>query len=170
MERTYNLGMEGRMTAIQLEPLDKNNWEACASLKVGANQEDALPSNLFSIAELNFYPQTNAVAILNETQVIVGFATFGVPEDDGAPKIFRLMIDEHHQGKGYGKAALIEIVKELFGSSGANEIQVCYHPKKKELTHFYGTIGFLEKELLPDKRQEEGKMLAILSRSNFRFW
>jgi diamine N-acetyltransferase len=162
--------MEHGMITVKLESLNKTNWEVCARLAVGADQEDALPSNLYSIAELNFYPRTNAVVILNEDQVIVGFATFGVPEDNGAPKIFRLMIDKDHQGKGYGKAALIEIVKVLFGSTGADEIQVCYHPRKKGLKHFYGSIGFAEKEILPDKRQEEGKMLALLSRSDFRFW
>jgi diamine N-acetyltransferase len=157
------------MAVVELAALDKDNWEACARLKVRADQEDALPGNLYSISELNFYPQTTAVAILNENQVVVGFATFGVPEDGGAPKIFRLMIDRQYQGVGYGRAALIEIVRELFAWSGSQEIQVCYHPGKSELKNFYGSVGFVERELLPDRRQPEGKMLAVLRRESFQF-
>jgi diamine N-acetyltransferase len=157
------------MATVRLVPLSTENWEACAALKVREGQEDALPGNLYSIAELNFYPQTRAVAIENKDRVVVGFATFGVPEDGGAPKIFRLMIDGEYQGRGYGQAALVEIVRELFESSGAEEVQVCYHPRKHELKEFYGSVGFAERELLPDRRQREGKMLAVLRREDFRF-
>lgn len=158
-----------KIVTIKLKPIDKTNWEECANLRVAADQADALPSNLYSIAELNFYPQTKAVGILGENGIIVGFATFGIPENNGALKIFRLMIDEKQQRKGYGKAALVQIVKDLFAENNIDEIEVCYHPGKKLLKDFYGSIGFKEKELLPDKRRKEGKMLAVLNRKDFRW-
>ena len=158
-----------KIVTVKLKQIDQSNWEECANLRVSVDQKDALPSNLISIVELNFYPQTKAVAILNEEGVIVGFATFGIPKGESVSKIFRLMIDEGHQGKGYGRAALIEISKELFAKNSSDEIQVCYHPHKKSLKDFYGAIGFKEKELLMSKRREEGKMLATLSRDGFRF-
>jgi diamine N-acetyltransferase len=158
-----------KIVTVKLKPIDQSNWEECANLKVNEDQKDALPSNLFSIAELNFYPQTKAVAILNENDAIIGFATFGIPQGESVSKIFRLMIGEKHQGKGYGRAALIEISRELFAANNSEEIQVCYHPHKKSLKEFYGSIGFKEKELLPCKRREEGKMLAVLSRDDFHF-
>jgi len=158
-----------KSTTIKLTPLTKSNWEECAKLEVNADQKEALPGNLFSIAELTFYPRTKAVAILNNKDEIVGFATFGIPEGENMPKIFRLMIDKKHQGKGYGKMALVEIVKELFTQNDSNKIQVCYQASRKALKDFYGSIGFKEKELLPCKHNKDGKMLALLRRDDFQF-
>jgi diamine N-acetyltransferase len=156
-----------KAVTIHLQPLDQSNWEKCANIKVSPNQEDALPSNLYSIAQLNFYPKTQAVAIVTSEDEVVGFATFGIPEGEGAPKIFRLMIDENHQGKGYGTAALKQIVTKMFANSKSDEIQVCYNPHKQELTDFYAAVGFEEKELVPCTRRPEGKMLAVLKQKNF---
>ncbi|OGF35162.1 hypothetical protein A2482_00525 [Candidatus Falkowbacteria bacterium RIFOXYC2_FULL_48_21] len=158
-----------KIVTIKLKPINSSNWEECANLNVSADQMSALPSNLFSIAELNFYPQTKAVAILNTKDKIIGFATYGTPENEKVSKIFRLMIDEKHQGKGYGRAALTEIAKELFFKNNSDEIQVCYDPNRSSLKNFYGSIGFKEKELLPCKRRREGKMLAVLSCDDFHF-
>lgn len=154
---------------VTLRPLDVSNWEHCANLQVAPDQSDSLPNNLFSIAELQFYPETRAVAILNDEDTIVGFATYGISIGENVPKLFRFMIDQRYQNKGYGKAALIEILKELFEKTESNEIQVCYHPNRNMLKHFYGSVGFKEKELLPCKRRKEGKMLAVLQRSNFQY-
>lgn len=80
------------------------------------------------------------------------------------------MIDGKYQGKGYGKAALIEIIKEIFANYRLNEIQVCYHPESKELRKFYMSIGFKQEKILPCKYRKEGKMLAILNRNDFLKW
>ncbi len=126
-----------------------------------------LPSNLRSIAELNFYPQTKAFAILNEEAKIVGFTTYGLPVGEKAPKLFRLMIDQNYQGCGYGKAALIAVLKKLFTEYKSEEVQVCYDPQQAKLKKFYSAVGFKEKELLPSKLRQSGKMLAILQRDDF---
>ena len=153
---------------VKLKPLNKNNWEACANLKVSDEQRDSLPDNMYSIAELNFYPQSRAVAITNNEEQIIGFATFGIPDGENVSKIFRLMIDESQQGKGYGKAALIQIVKRLLKENNDCEIQVCYNPEKPDLKKFYSSVGFKEQGVIPSKRSEKGKMLATLKPDDFK--
>lgn len=151
---------------IILEPLSKENWEQCANLQVSDSQKENLPTNLHSIAELQFYPQTKAFAIKDDSD-LVGFLTCGIPEDYSAPKIFRFMIEKKFQRQGYGAAALKKVVKMLFDESNADEVQVCYHPNKDELKRFYGSVGFKEREILPTPRRSEGKMLATVRRENF---
>jgi len=151
---------------ILLQPLNADNWEACTNLKLLDSQQDALPSNMYSIAELQFYPQTKAYAI-TYGDGIVGFTTCGIPADGGSPKIFRLMIGKDFQGRGYGKSALRKVITLLFDKSESNEIQVCYHPNMKELKKFYSSVGFKEKEILLSSRRAEGKMLATLQREDF---
>jgi len=160
---------------IILEALNKNNWKTCANLKVKAEQKDSIPDNLISIAELNFYPNTEAVAIVKQNQktkenTIVGFATFGTPEcaeKEKMSKIFRLMIDEKYQGKGYGRQALIQIVEKLFIENKSKQIQVCYHPNKEKLKQFYTSLGFKNQEILQCELRKEGKMLAVLELNVF---
>lgn len=150
---------------IILKPLDRNNWQKSANLQLAEEQKDNLPGNLHSIAELQFYPQTKAAVIYNNEDV-VGFATYGMPVGEKAPKIFRLMVDKSYQGKGYGKEAARTIIKELLTS--ANEVQVCYNPKSDFLKKFYSSLGFKEKGLLPSERRSDGKMLAVLSKEDFK--
>jgi hypothetical protein len=48
-----------------------------------------LPSNLYSIAEAQFYPQAVPLAIYNEQDQMVGFVMYGVDVKSGKWKIFR---------------------------------------------------------------------------------
>lgn len=151
---------------VTLKPLDRDNWQQCANLQVSEEQKVNLPNNLKIIAELQFYPQTKAVVIYSDTDV-VGLATFGIPDGETIPKIFRLMIGEEYQGKGFGKQAAIKIIDEFF-KSGNEIVQVCYNPKSDVLKKFYSSLGFKEKEILPSVLRSEGKMLALLTKEDFK--
>ncbi len=156
-----------KITTIIIEELNEKNWEQCANLELNEDQLDALPSNLVSIAELNFYPATKAFAIKNSHNKVIGFATYGVPVGEESPKLFRLMIDKSYQGQGYGKAALNKILAKIFEEYNSQRIRVCYQPNNLKLRAFYESSGFREKELLPSNRRESGKILAVLNRSDF---
>ena len=77
------------------------------------------------------------------------------------------MIDKKYQTKGYGKAAFIEIIKEIFSKYQPREIHVYYHPNKIQLTNFYTGVGFKEIKILDCKNRKEGKMLAIIKYDDF---
>jgi len=149
---------------VTLEELTIDNWEACTNLSLVDDQKDNLPANIYSIAELQFYPQSHGVAIVADDSVI-GFATYGIPVGERVGKIFRLMIDEKYQKKGYGTQALKKMIELLFENKNINEIQVCYNPTKPEIKKFYASVGFVEDKILPSKRRAEGRMQAILKRN-----
>lgn len=154
------------MKQITLEKLNAQNWEACANLELHEAQKNALPSNIISIAELNFYPATKAFAIKHNDEVI-GFATYGKPDTGGNPKLFRLMIGKQYQGKGFGKTALRTILENMFQEYACDVLGVCYEPNNELIKGFYASVGFEEKEILPSKIRKEGKVLAVLNKENF---
>jgi diamine N-acetyltransferase len=84
------------MTEVLLKPISADNWQECIGLKVKDEQADFLPSNLYSIAEAQFYPQAVPLAIYSEQDQMVGFVLYGVDVETGKWKIFRLMIDRAH--------------------------------------------------------------------------
>lgn len=109
-----------------------------------------MASNLYSIAEVQFLDDFHAMGVY-EGEEMVGFAMFGIDPDDGNYWIYRLMIDQKCQGKGYGAKAVQEIVKYIQGtnSSGIPCIMIGYHPENAGAKLTYRKAGFVETELAP---------------------
>jgi diamine N-acetyltransferase len=82
------------MTVI-LKPITADNWQECIGLKVKDEQADFVPSNLYSIAEAQFYPQAAPLAIYNEQDQTVVLVLYGIDVESGKWKIFRLTRPRH---------------------------------------------------------------------------
>lgn len=130
---------------VTLAPVTKANWKAVAALTVHDSQRDWLPSNLYSIAEAQFYPDAQPRAILNDAGELVGFTLYGRDESSAKWKLFRLMIDAAHQRKGYGMAALLIVIGEV-RESGAVELLVCYQQSNTAARQLYAQVGFIEQD------------------------
>lgn len=139
------------MTKVFLKPISADNWQACIGLKVKEEQADYLPSNLYSIAEAQFYPQAVPLAIYNEQDQMVGFVLYGVDVESEKWKIFRLMIDQAHQGKGYGRAAMVQVVERLRTQPDCDEILIAYQIGNETARQLYSSLGFIEETVSDDK-------------------
>jgi diamine N-acetyltransferase len=142
---------------VHLEPVTVNNWKACAALELASGQENFLPSNLYSIAESQFYEHSKSRAICNEQKIIVGYALFGRDIFTNKWKIFRIMIDKSCQGKGYGESAMKEIIGQIAKEPNGNEILICYQNDNQVARRLYTRLGFVEQEI-----DNEGKVTALL--------
>ncbi len=127
---------------ISLLPVTADNWKACANLALAKHQQNFVPSNLYSIAEAQFYPQARSRAVYANDD-LVGYALYGIDEATGLWKIFRLMIDEKFQGKGYGKAAM-EIMLEDIKQEQAQVVLVRYNLENEVARRLYESFGFSE--------------------------
>ena len=135
---------------IKLEPVNKDNRDAVLSLSVREDQP-FVASNEVSLREA---AETNEehpgvarpFAILADGR-LVGFCMFAVdPEDedeDGRYYLWRFMIDKAEQGKGYGQAALSEIIR-YFRALGADRILLSTEPENERGLHVYHKAGFRE--------------------------
>lgn len=102
---------------VKLVPIDKNNWEECAKLKVTEEQTHFVASNAFSVLQ-SFYEANLYPTGIYADGVMVGFVMYGYDPDDDLWGMCRLMIDKRFQKKGYGRYALkilLEMMKELHG-------------------------------------------------------
>ncbi|MGG0815825.1 GNAT family N-acetyltransferase [Paenibacillus alvei] len=143
---------------ISLRNVDKGNWEACTQLRVRPEQEGYIASNLYSIAESQFLPGFVTKSIYWEDQLI-GFAMYGLDCDDHNYWIYRFMIDEQFQGKGYGKMGLELIVADIANRDDRTDV-ICigYHPDNEAARKLYASVGFNEVGIA-----EWGEMLARYS-------
>jgi len=155
-------GMKPLMKSIKvyLDPVTVNNWKACIALEVAPGQEKFLPGNLYSIAESQFYEHARSRAVYNEAHQLVGYALFGRDIFTTRWKIFRIMIDQAYQSKGYGESAMKEIIEEISQETDGNEILICYQEHNEVARRLYAKLGFAEQTIDP-----RGKVTALLKRN-----
>lgn len=133
--------LDTRLAEITLRDVDKDNWEECSNLKLSTKQGGLVAPHMYTIAESEAEPTFVPLAIYADGHV-VGFTMYGLDPDDGKYWIYRLMIDVEHQGQGYGKAALVELIKRLSKLPDCDEIFAGYKPWNTVAAGLFGELGF----------------------------
>lgn len=58
--------------------------------------------------------------------------------------VWRLMIDQHHQHKGYGNKAMRQVIDYVKHLPQAKELMVTYEPGEGNPSPFYRKLGFVD--------------------------
>jgi diamine N-acetyltransferase len=128
---------------VTLRPITKDNYKDCIRLKVASGQENFVAPNVFSLAQAAYEPHVLPLAIY-EAETMVGFVMAQHLSDKGIPFIWRLMVDAEHQGKGYGKAGIQQMVERLKAMPGCQRIGISYMPDNETARQLYLALGFVE--------------------------
>ena len=130
---------------LYLETITKNNWVKAISLRVREDQVNFVASNAVSLAQLNFLEHFHAKGIYLGEEMI-GFALYGIDEDDHEYWIYRMMIDQKHQGKGYGKEAIQLVMDDIraIKEDRHQTITLSYEPTNEHAKRIYEKMGFEE--------------------------
>jgi diamine N-acetyltransferase len=141
---------------VTLREITKDTVAAVCHLQVAADQREYVPENAFSIAQAYFEPKAWFRAIYAD-EAPVGFLMLF--DDPAAPVyyLWRLMIDAAHQGKGFGRRAVMLLVEYVRSRPAACELLVDYHPGLHSPRAFYLKQGFRD-----TGRMEDGDV--VLSR------
>ncbi|MFJ6208184.1 GNAT family N-acetyltransferase [Lysinibacillus sp. NPDC092081] len=76
--------------------------------------------------------------------ILVGFLVFCTnPDKDGNYWIPAIMIDEKHQGKGYGKEAM-EALIQFMSISNCKRIMIGHRPNNQIARKLYESLGFIK--------------------------
>jgi len=126
---------------LELRDITEHNWYQATKLKVKDDQKNYVASNVFSIAQSKFVPTMRPMAAYVGEEM-VGFTMFGLDPDDGSYWIWRLMVDEQYQGRGYGKAILQDVIKLLSDYPDCKSITLSYdHDNPAQ--GLYTRLGFI---------------------------
>jgi diamine N-acetyltransferase len=134
---------------VTLREIDDANRDAVLGLRLAPGQEQFVSSVPDSLAEAEQHPQANpwyrAVFAGDEP---VGFVMVcwnvepQPPELLGPWFLWKLLVDERHQGKGYGREILSTVV-ELIRAEGATELLTSYVAEDGGPAGFYERLGFV---------------------------
>ncbi|MBO4696169.1 MAG: GNAT family N-acetyltransferase [Lachnospiraceae bacterium] len=130
---------------IELRPLDEPNKEECLRLTVSKTQADYIAPNESSLAAAEEHADVARPFVICADGEAVGFVMFAVEPEYEDPNdrywLWRFMIDERYQGRGYGKAALMKII-EYFKSIGAPNIRLSTKESNSGAIRLYKSAGF----------------------------
>lgn len=130
---------------LHLKTITKDNWIKAISLKVREDQVKFVASNAVSLAQLNFLENFHAKGIYYGEEM-VGFTLYGLDEDDHEYWIYRMMIDQKHQGKGYGKEAVQLVIEDIrtLKEPHHQTITLSYEPDNEHAKRIYEKMSFQE--------------------------
>jgi len=131
----------GILLEVMLRALTKDNYLRCLQLEVKEDQQDFVASNLQSIADSKVYPELIPQTIYHE-DTMVGFLMYNSVPQDGVYWILRLMIDRQHQGKGYARDAMLQLIELLKEHPGCTAIKISYEPANHGAEKLYESLGF----------------------------
>lgn len=132
---------------VELREITDTNIEECCSLTVGESQREYIASNRDSLATAKESPEIARPYAIYIDNRMVGFTMFAFDEEYEDPDdrhwLWRFMIDEKLQGKGYGSLALKEIIS-YFQKNGANNITLSTKESNQSALALYHKFGFRE--------------------------
>ena len=139
---------------IVLKEITEQNKQECFSLKVSPGQSEYIASNENSLNEAQENPEIAIPFAIYADDKMIGFTMFAWDENNEDPEdkywLWRFMIDESLQGKGYGYFALKEIIK-YFKDNGADIITLSTKESNKIALSLYHQFGFKENGEMNDE-------------------
>ncbi|HEX7168714.1 MAG TPA: GNAT family N-acetyltransferase [Acidimicrobiales bacterium] len=120
-----------------------DDFDAVIALRVADEQADFLYTNVESLAWAYVAPECHPLAIY-ASGVPVGFASYAYVPADGRCWIVHLMVDERHQRRGIGRAALERLLERMGTVSGGASIAVTVHPENVAAINLYEAFGFTD--------------------------
>ena len=136
--------------SIKLRPISDQNREAVLALSVREDQPFVAPNDvsLRQADEANAeQPGVARPFAIYADEKLVGFCMFAFDPEEKDPAyrywLWRFMIDKSEQDKGYGQAALQEIIR-YFKENGADRLYLSTEPENARGLHVYHKAGFRE--------------------------
>lgn len=130
------------MTVV-VRPLGAAEHQAVAALTVADDQDDFVATNAESLEEAAKNSACVPLGIFAGDQP-VGFAMYTLDADDGNWWIYRLMIDQRFQKRGYGRAGLRAVVERMSAIPGCDAIYLGVVQENSAAAAFYRQEGFRE--------------------------
>jgi len=149
---------------IILREITDQNREAVLALRVAPSQEGYVSTVADSLEEARETPEGNPwYRAIYADERAVGFVMLSWNVTPDPPRIlgpwflWKLLIDEQHQGRGYGRQA-VTLAADIARDHGASELLTSYVVGDRSPEPFYRQIGFVP----TGEHDENGEIVLAL--------
>ena len=132
-----------KVTPITLQPVNRANWRAVAQLTVSEAQQAFVAAPCYYLALCAYDQLWQPLAVVLGEQVI-GFLMWAIDPADGSCWLGGILVDQHYQGRGYGKQAVQAALALLHNQHGHQHFALSYQPANLVAKHLYAALGFVE--------------------------
>jgi diamine N-acetyltransferase len=132
-----------RSPTVELCPVDHRNWRACADLSATEAQQTYVAPVTRYLALCAYDNGPWQPAALTADDTTVGFVMHAVDPADHSFWIGGLVIDQVHQRRGYGRAAVNALIDQA-SREGHSAIALSYQPANSPARALYSSLGFIE--------------------------
>lgn len=128
---------------IRFRDITEKNFKAVLNMKTGEGKE-FVPSNARSMAQAWLYRDNNDVYCfaIYDDETPVGFMQLDEDLEERTICLWRVMIDEQYQGKGFGSAAVRLIISLARESGKYDSMDLGCEPENTVGMHIYEKLGF----------------------------
>ena len=162
---------------IRLVKANRDNFDDMIDLKPAEKQREYVADNIYSLAEAYANMADGRYAQpfgIYDGETPVGFLMIGYdifdeedlkqyPLSKNNYIIWRFMIDEKYQNRGYGKEAM-RLALEFIRTFPCGEAEYCwlsYEPENEVAKKLYRSFGFVEADKLPEGWDEIPAILKL---------
>lgn len=150
---------------IELLKITQDNFDEVINLKVADNQLTFVSTVVHSLAQAWLYSETAFPFAIYANNTLVRFVMLGYYKDREQYTLWKFLIDEKHQSKGYGKEALQLAINFLVKEFNAKEIYAGVFIGNEVAKHLYVSFGFEETGQI-ENNMEELKYIVKTSAEN----
>lgn len=131
--------------AVSLRPVDAGSWRDVARLTIAPGQERFIAAPTYYLALCAYWDVWQPMSVHDAgSGEVVGFLMWGIDDADGSCWLGGVFVDAGHQGRGVGRAAIIEALRVLRPRSGSAGFALSYHPENVVARSLYASLGFVE--------------------------
>ncbi|MEG0752372.1 MAG: GNAT family N-acetyltransferase [Angelakisella sp.] len=127
---------------ITLRKITVENFDDIIGLRVREDQKELVADNALSIAQSKVQPECIPLAVYDE-ETPVGFLMYCVDRDDNEYWLYRLMVDEKYQSKGYGRAAMELLLDIVKADPTHSRMLLGVDPSGEASVALYRSLGFV---------------------------
>ena len=141
---------------VALREITEDTVRTITSLDVAENQKGFVAPNAVSLSQALFSRKAWYRAIYAD-DTPVGFVMLYIDMDKAEYDVWRFMIDQRYQGKGYGYRAMELIIDYVRQHPRAEKLELSYAPGEGNPSGFYAKFGFKE-----TGKEHEGEIVMEL--------
>lgn len=129
---------------VELRQITQHNFDEVINIKVAEHQQAFVSTVAYSLAQAWLYNATAFPFAIYAGDTIVGFVMLGYYEKRNQYTLWKFLIDEKHQAKGYGKKALSLSINYLVENFNAEKIYTGVSLENQVAKNLYSSFGFKE--------------------------
>ena len=127
---------------IKLDEITADNLEVVLKLKVSKEQENFVSTTAYSLAQAYVYRENAYPFAIYADDTLVGFIMFGFYELRNQYTLWKFLIDDKYQNKGYGKMALLSGIEYMKKQHDMKEMYTGVAIDNNVAERLYHSVGF----------------------------